>query len=266
MASKWEVKLASGWTTLPHDLSLLLNRAQRPVIYHVKGVAYQYDIQTKTQKNLSTQFIRHLRRVAGDGDGDGKGIPRQGYGGSSSSANIVAAAGIAISKVQVCKRSGCATSCFVDPSGRVHDFCSKRCANSKPATQTATQTAFQRAPNTVYFYDVGEPFYEFTNFAAYQIHVDGLDWPTSEHYFQAQKFVDDPQLQLDISRLATPRQAFDFSRQHSNAVRLDWAAVKDDVMLVAVRAKFAQHASLCKLLLDTDHQTLVEHTSNDSYW
>ncbi|HVR65536.1 MAG TPA: NADAR family protein, partial [Verrucomicrobiae bacterium] len=38
------------------------------------------------------------------------------------------------------------------------------------------------------FYRTGDEYGCFSNFAAYSIEVDGLEWPTSEHYFQAQKF------------------------------------------------------------------------------
>jgi predicted NAD-dependent protein-ADP-ribosyltransferase YbiA (DUF1768 family) len=37
------------------------------------------------------------------------------------------------------------------------------------------------------FYKVKESFGCFSNFATYPIEVDGVVWPTSEHYFQAQK-------------------------------------------------------------------------------
>ncbi len=38
------------------------------------------------------------------------------------------------------------------------------------------------------FYRTNDPFGEFSNFAAFPIELKGLQWPTSEHYFQAQKF------------------------------------------------------------------------------
>ncbi len=40
------------------------------------------------------------------------------------------------------------------------------------------------------FYSVSDEFGYFSNFAAYPIRLDGQSWPTSEHYFQAQKFAD----------------------------------------------------------------------------
>jgi len=40
------------------------------------------------------------------------------------------------------------------------------------------------------FYRTGDEYGCFSNFADYPIVVDGKRWPTSEHYFQAQKFQD----------------------------------------------------------------------------
>ena len=44
--------------------------------------------------------------------------------------------------------------------------------------------------NIINFYRAQDEFGEFSNFALYPIKVDGKIWPTSEHYFQAQKFKD----------------------------------------------------------------------------
>jgi len=38
------------------------------------------------------------------------------------------------------------------------------------------------------FYRPGDEFGELSNFAAYPVTLYGKVWPTSEHYFQAQKF------------------------------------------------------------------------------
>ena len=68
-------------------------------------------------------------------------------------------------------------------------------------------------------------------------------------------------------RLAsTPARAAEIGRQRSRPLRPDWEDVKDDVMRVAVRAKFTQHEELRELLLSTGDEELVEHTTNDAYW
>ena len=41
-------------------------------------------------------------------------------------------------------------------------------------------------PKVINFYSTGDEFGEFSNFAAFPITLDGMSWPTSEHYFQAQ--------------------------------------------------------------------------------
>ena len=43
---------------------------------------------------------------------------------------------------------------------------------------------------TINFYSVNDEYGEFSNFAAFPIKLKGKHWPTSEHYFQAQKFLD----------------------------------------------------------------------------
>ena len=97
--------------------------------------------------------------------------------------------------------------------------------------------------------------------------IDNQCWPTTEHYFQAQKFIGTP-YEGAIRQLSFPREAFDFSRKPEVSYwqRTDWGEVKDDVMYKALLAKFRQHEKLLKLLLGTENRKLVEHTKNDSYW
>ncbi len=117
----------------------------------------------------------------------------------------------------------------------------------------------------VKFYSVGDEFGEFSNFAAYPISLDGEQWPTSEHYFQAQKF-HDRKYRQKIRTANTPMLAASLGRDRKQKLRRDWDAVKVGVMRAAVLAKFTQHADLRLLLLSTGDAKLVEHTENDDYW
>lgn len=119
--------------------------------------------------------------------------------------------------------------------------------------------------DTINFYRVSDEYGEFSNFSRHRLHLDGKSWPTSEHYFQAQKFLE-AGLREEIRRAATPMLAAQMGRDRRKPLRRDWESVKDEVMLVAVRAKFSQHAELTALLLSTGAAQLVEHTQNDSYW
>jgi hypothetical protein len=118
---------------------------------------------------------------------------------------------------------------------------------------------------TIQFYRVRDSYGFFSNFAPFPITIDGITWPTSEHYFQAQKFAD-PAIQERIRAATSPMDAAALGRNRAFPLRSDWEQVKDQVMYAALRAKFTQHVELRDQLLATGDATLVEHTSNDRYW
>ena len=119
---------------------------------------------------------------------------------------------------------------------------------------------------TIYFYSTREePYGAFSNFSAHGFALDGQWWPTSEHYFQAQKFAGTPHAE-EIRRARTPREAANRGRERTRPLRRDWEAVKDDVMRRAVRQKFTAHADLRKLLLDTGEEAIIENAPSDYYW
>jgi ribA/ribD-fused uncharacterized protein len=115
------------------------------------------------------------------------------------------------------------------------------------------------------FYRVHEPYGEFSNFAAFPIELDGKCWPTTEHYFQAQKFPATPR-EEEIRGAASPMIAARMGRSRSYPLRSDWEEAKDEIMHRALSAKFTQHDALRQLLLATGDAEIVEHTGNDSYW
>lgn len=121
------------------------------------------------------------------------------------------------------------------------------------------------APPPIGFWKAEEPFGELANFAAYPITLDGQVWPTTEHYFQAQKFVGTPHAD-EIRQAATPALAAAMGRDKSRPLRADWEQVKEDVMRTALAAKFDQHAELRELLLSTGGALLTEASPKDAYW
>ena len=119
--------------------------------------------------------------------------------------------------------------------------------------------------STIRFYRVNERYGEFSNFSPHPVEIKGRVWPTSEHYFQAQKFAGTEH--EEAVRLAkSPMIAARMGRSRERPLRSDWETVKDDIMREALRAKFTQHPELRSLLLKTGDAQLIEHTRNDSYW
>ena len=117
----------------------------------------------------------------------------------------------------------------------------------------------------IHFYRVQDPFGCFSNFAPYPIVLHGKEWPTSEHYFQAQKFAGTPH-EEEIRQVRSPAIAARMGRSRKRPLRPDWETVKDEIMGEAVWAKFSQHPELRAILLSTNDALIVEHTSRDSYW
>jgi ribA/ribD-fused uncharacterized protein len=118
---------------------------------------------------------------------------------------------------------------------------------------------------TIRFYSTSQAYGEFSNFAHFPFVLDCRTWPTSEHYFQAQKF-QDRAYQERIRLVDSPMIAARLGRSRSVPIRPDWEAVKDEVMRAALRAKFGAHAELASLLIGTGDEDLVEATTKDHYW
>lgn len=120
-------------------------------------------------------------------------------------------------------------------------------------------------PNPILFYGTNDQYGCFSNFSAHWIKLDGKSWPTTEHYFQAQKFVGTEH--EDAIRLAhSPKNAANMGREHKRPLRADWEEVKDDVMRRAVRAKFEQHEEIRQILLETGDAEIIENAPGDYYW
>lgn len=128
------------------------------------------------------------------------------------------------------------------------------------AQQTPTATA-----RVIAFSRLGDEYGFLSNFARTPITLNDAVWPTVEHYYQAQKFAGTAHAET-IRRARSPKMAARKGRSPERPLRPDWEAVKDDVMLEALRAKFTQHADLRARLLATGDATLVEHRAKDAYW
>jgi ribA/ribD-fused uncharacterized protein len=147
----------------------------------------------------------------------------------------------------------------------------------------------------VRFYEKNAPYYEFSNFyTGAPFTLDGVCWPTTEHYFQAMKFNDSVEYKNYISLCDTPLKVFAMGKQkclggfHARlavnktvcpelvndvirkykhvAIRKDWDAIKEEVMKEGLMAKFKQHPRLQTLLLRTEEAVLIENSPRDSYW
>lgn len=118
---------------------------------------------------------------------------------------------------------------------------------------------------TIYFYTVNEKYGCFSNFSPHGFELDGVYWPTSEHYFQAQKFAGTPHVE-QIRLVKKPKDAAKMGRDRSRPLRPDWEQVKDGIMQQAVLQKFQTHTDIREILLSTGDELIVENSPIDYYW
>ncbi len=119
---------------------------------------------------------------------------------------------------------------------------------------------------TILFYgSKSKPYGCFSNFSPHGFELDGVWWPTSEHYFQAQKFAGTP-FADQVRQKPTPNEAAKMGRRRSLPLRPDWNEVKDHIMLQGVLRKFETHEDIRVVLLATGDEQLVENAPRDYYW
>lgn len=103
-----------------------------------------------------------------------------------------------------------------------------------------------------------------SNFAPTPITIDGIEYPTAEHAFQAAK-THDPVTKRAIAAKATPGQA-KYAGKRVN-LRPDWEEVKTEVMADIIRIKFSPGTEAAAHLMATGDAHIEEgNTWNDTTW
>jgi ribA/ribD-fused uncharacterized protein len=98
--------------------------------------------------------------------------------------------------------------------------------------------------------------------------LDGKQWPSVEHYYQAMKFPTLPEFQETIRGLPTATEAAKLGKtKHSEKpIRADWKEQREGIMNRAIIAKFDQNPALKELLLNTYPRPLIFADANDAFW
>jgi N-glycosidase YbiA len=123
-------------------------------------------------------------------------------------------------------------------------------------------------PLIIYFYKVNAPYGCFSNFSPHSIDLDGKNWATVEHYYQAHKFegTEFEYLMAEIQAAPTPELAAKIGRAPAHQPRADWDINKREIMYRAIRQKFSSHLDVQQVLLDTLDAEIVEDSPVDHFW
>lgn len=109
----------------------------------------------------------------------------------------------------------------------------------------------------------------YSNFYPAEFEIDGLRFPTSEHYFmyaKAMRFDPDGPVTYETLLSATPAEA----KKQGRLVRFFdpavWNAIDEEIMYKACLAKFSQNPELKRQLLETGDAIIVECSPRDRKW
>jgi len=98
----------------------------------------------------------------------------------------------------------------------------------------ATEARMAAAPPALYFPEAQGQYAEFTNlFQPAAFVLDGERWPTSEHYYHAQKFVDHPERMRQVREIAKAKDVAGFAGQHT----AEWPKVRSRLLYVGRAAR-----------------------------
>lgn len=97
------------------------------------------------------------------------------------------------------------------------------------------------------------------------IKIDGAEWPTVEHYVEAQRFTC-PLLQETVRIAEYAFEAKALARRHPDKLRSDWEDVREQVMEAALRQKFSSYESLSESLIATGAEEIIDATPCSSFW
>ena len=150
----------------------------------------------------------------------------------------------------------------------------------------------------VNFYNPKGPYGYMSNYYGktedknFKLKIDGKDWASTEHYYQAMKFTGSDNIfnkeyietirkakTANISRILALQKVgggykwrtdlnpiIKLANDNGVKIRDDWDSVKDDFMRKALIYKFSQNEKLRLKLLSTGDQIIAEDSPRDSYW
>jgi ribA/ribD-fused uncharacterized protein len=120
----------------------------------------------------------------------------------------------------------------------------------------------------VFFYE--QDHYYLSNFSAFRLRWDGIDFDTSEHAYHWEKFkisgVDTSRVGRLIYGARSAHEAFKIAEALKGERRADWDSVKVDAMRRILREKARQHEYVRRKLLETGARQLIENSWRDDYW
>ncbi len=122
------------------------------------------------------------------------------------------------------------------------------------------------------FFFTGNPalneFKEFSSLYEAPMQIDGMTFPTVEHYMQwsKAKLFGDNEAQTKIMKTPSPKSVKTYGKKIKNFDEERWNEQKDAIMRVAIKSKLMQHPDILKKLRGTGTRPIGEADPRSKYW
>jgi ribA/ribD-fused uncharacterized protein len=141
----------------------------------------------------------------------------------------------------------------------------------KPKKKRISKKKEPEGPEPALFFMGNEALTQFRGFEnGYdaKIVVDGVTFPTVEHYYQLSKakFFGDADAEKKIMKTPSPKSVKTYGKKVKNFDEEKWNERKVEAMRIGLRAKFSQHPELKDLLVSTKDRPIGEADPRDKYW
>lgn len=115
----------------------------------------------------------------------------------------------------------------------------------------------------IHFYE--QKCYWMSNFSAFQVLFGRRLYATSEHAYQAGKFVH-PELKRLVRLATSAHRAMKIAQSNKEHYRHGWDDMKAERMFQICQAKMYQHRYIQSSLLKTGNRELIEVSPIDAFW
>jgi ribA/ribD-fused uncharacterized protein len=126
----------------------------------------------------------------------------------------------------------------------------------------------EEGPEPVLFSTDLAEFKEFSMDHEAAMQIDGITFPTVQHYLQWSKAKQfgDAEAQSKILKTKSPKSVKTYGEKVVGFKEDEWNEKRDTVMTIALKAKFMQHPELKTKLLSTGDRPIGEANARDKYW
>jgi len=110
-----------------------------------------------------------------------------------------------------------------------------------------------------------DPDNPLASYAQYPFELEGCEWPSVEHYYQAMKF-GDAEYREQIRLAPTPKDAASLGKSKKHQKRKDWDKVKVIFMTRGTYIKCRTYPDIAQTLLDTGEIDIADVSQYDYFW